>query len=432
MEKLLMLGTNYGSVDIVRCAKEMGVFTIATDYLPPERSASKLEADAYWMINTADLDALEQKCREEGVTAVSSGISDFNIEQAVQLCTRLGLPSYCTPEAWHYSRDKADFKALCRQIGVPVAEDWPVSDPPTREELDRVRLPVVVKPVDQSSNRGMSYCLDRAALEEACRHAREHSSNSKLIVEHMIKGREYLVCYVLAAGEARLFSFDSLNFQPGAPANCYCLTTSMADLKDRYMAEIDPLAVKLLKAVGCTEGFAWFEIMVEEGRFYFLEMGYRLSAELLHIPLRSLTGFDTVRWMTECALGRQHRPEQLDAIPDPATVSRIASAYFLWTSRAGTVGEFSGQEQIAALPGVERVTLSPVGTEADAYRPIGLVLFTSDDCRQLCDTMERINRSIRITDLAGEDMLIRFTDYEGLEQLAEAERAAKDQKGQTR
>lgn len=421
MEKLLMLGSNHNSADIVLCAKSMGVHTVAADYYPPERSAAKRAADEHWLISTGDLDALERKCREEGVTAVASGVSDFNTEQAVQLSARLGLPSYCTPAAWHYARDKADFKALCRQMGVPVAEDWVLSDPPTREELDAVRLPVVVKPVDRSSNRGMSYCWKRGSLEEACRHARSLSDQSRLIVERMIEGHEYTAYYVLAEGEARLFAFSSMSSQPGAPGNCYSLTTTVADLKEQYIRELDPAVRTLIKAAGCTDGYVWFEMMAEHGRFYFLEMGYRLPGDVLQIPLRSLTGFDVIRWMTECALGRRHRPEQLAALPDPLASKRSATSYLLWTSRAGTIGEISGVEQIAALPCVERVDLAPVGTEFDAHRPIGPVLFTSDDCGQLCDTLERINRTIRVTDQEGEDMLIRFTNYERLEQMARAE-----------
>ena len=128
MEKLLMMGTGLASKEIVEYAKSQGVFTIVTDYLEPEKSTAKLVSDDYWMINTGDLDELEVKCRAEGITAVICGVSEFNLEMTMALCKRLGLPCYCTPEAWHYSRDKADFKDLCKKIGAPVATDYYVSD----------------------------------------------------------------------------------------------------------------------------------------------------------------------------------------------------------------------------------------------------------------------------------------------------------------
>ena len=79
MKKLLMLGTSYGTCEMLRYAKSIGVHTIVTDYNEPEHSLGKQISDEYWMINTGDLDTLEAKCREEGVNAVVCGISEFNL-----------------------------------------------------------------------------------------------------------------------------------------------------------------------------------------------------------------------------------------------------------------------------------------------------------------------------------------------------------------
>ena len=87
MQKLLMLGTSYGTCEMLRYAKSIGVHTIVTDYNEPEHSLGKQISDEYWMINTGDLDTLEAKCREEGVNAVVCGISEFNLEMCMELCT---------------------------------------------------------------------------------------------------------------------------------------------------------------------------------------------------------------------------------------------------------------------------------------------------------------------------------------------------------
>lgn len=96
MKKLLMLGTSYGTCEMLRYAKSIGVHTIVTDYNEPEHSLGKQISDEYWMINTGDLDTLEAKCREEDVNAVVCGISEFNLEMCMELCRRLSLQCY-----WH-------------------------------------------------------------------------------------------------------------------------------------------------------------------------------------------------------------------------------------------------------------------------------------------------------------------------------------------
>ena len=62
MKKMLMLGTSKMSREIVKYAKQKGYYTIVTDYQEPDRSLAKQISDEYWMINTADVDAIVCDC----------------------------------------------------------------------------------------------------------------------------------------------------------------------------------------------------------------------------------------------------------------------------------------------------------------------------------------------------------------------------------
>ena len=92
LTKLLMLGTSLLSKEMVEYAKSIGVYTIVTDYNEPEKSKAKLVSDEQWMINVADVDLLERKCREEGISAVICGVSAFRLAVCMELCKRLGFP----------------------------------------------------------------------------------------------------------------------------------------------------------------------------------------------------------------------------------------------------------------------------------------------------------------------------------------------------
>lgn len=68
MNKILMLGTSLGSIEIVQTAKDMGYYTIVTDNLNPDHSNAKKVADEYWMISTNDLDLLEKNVEKKRLT----------------------------------------------------------------------------------------------------------------------------------------------------------------------------------------------------------------------------------------------------------------------------------------------------------------------------------------------------------------------------
>lgn len=419
MKKLLMLGTSYGTCEMLRYAKSIGVHTIVTDYNEPEHSLGKQISDEYWMINTGDLDTLEAKCREEGINAVVCGISEFNLEMCMELCRRLGLQCYCTPEAWHFSRDKDDFKRLARSLGAPLPDDYYLSDPPTREELDAVRYPVVVKPVDLSCNRGISYCHNEQELLKACALARSMSKSPKLIVERMLRGEEWYSFYAFAEGEISLMALCAMYSQPGEPKNCYSITSTVSNNVERYVTEIDPHIQKVLKAVGCREGIGWVQVMLDEdGHFYIIEMGYRLDGDMMYIPIKSLLGFDTVAWIVDYALGRRNDPAMLPPSQTKA-YKRCGSSYMLWTNNDGVIASIEGLDEIAAIPGVTVDSLACVGDELTKYQPLGDILFDTDDIEETCHFIQKVNDTVKITNDRGENVLIYYDDFDYLRKVYE-------------
>ena len=415
MKKLLMLGTSYGSLLMLDYAKKQGVYTIVTDYLEPEHSPGKLAADEYWMINTGDLDALEAKCREENVNAVVCGISEFNLEMCMALCERLGLPCYCTPGAWHYSRDKVDYKALATKLGAPLATDYFLSDPPTREELDKVQYPVVVKPIDLSCNRGISYAHDEAEMLAACDYARSMSKSRKLVVERMLHGEEWYGTYALADGKVSLLALCAMYAQPGYPKFCYSITSTLSNHVEDFCREINPAIEKVLQGVGCKEGYAWTQAMLDEdGHFYIIEMGYRLDGDMMFVPFKDLLGFDTIAWIVDYALGKKNDPAQLPKSQEKA-FKRCATSYMLWTDeKGGTIASIEGLDEVRSWSGVTVDSLACVGDPIRPYGPLGCILFTTDDAEEMFKLIRRVNDTVRIKNTDGDDVLIYYNDFDYL------------------
>lgn len=419
MKKLLILGsTCKGTIQMVERAQRQGIYTIVTDYIDPKDAPAKLLADEYWMINTADVDALEAKCREEKIDGVVNAISTFNAGITMELTRRLGLPCYATSEAWHYTVDKRSFKDLCKKVGVPVAEDYYVSDPPTQEELDAIRFPVVTKAIDLSANRGMSYCYNQEDVVKGCEYARSMSASKTVVVERMLKGTEYEAHYVLANGEASLYCFAPLLPQPGLLANCYGVTTTATNNLDRYLEEVDPYFKKLLKEAGCHEGIAWMEMMLDEdGHFYVLEMGYRLSGDLIEIAVEKSSGFDSFQWLVDVAMGVKHTAEDLP----PSLVKlpeKHANTYILWSSNEGVVSRIEGAEEIAAIDGMYVHYDCHVGGKYRKHQYLMIFIFNTDDHEELISMVQKVNDTVRIYDENGENVALYYYDYDTIRNMA--------------
>lgn len=417
MKKMLFLGDSNETYELLQCAKLNNIYTIVTDYFPPEHSTAKLLADEYWMISTGDTNVLEQKCREENIQAVISGSSDFNIEMSIQLCKRLELPCFCTEEIWYASKDKEFFKMICRETGVLTPKDYEVSSMLNDWELDSVTYPVMVKPVDLCSNAGVSYCYNKEEFIKAYRYAQSLSGKDKIIVERMLDGVEFCSYYILAEGEAAFLTLDIRIPQSGEPKYCYSMNTTMNYFTERYLKEMDAAVIELLKRIGCCEGIACVQCILDrDGHFYAFEMCYCPETSLLIAPLRKICGFDAISWQFDCAIGKRHSKNQL-----PKNIWKsfkgCANSYIIFSKKEGVISEICGLEEIKALPNVEIRFHVQEGDDVKKYYPLGNIMFALDDCNQVCEMIERINETIKITNELGENMIIYFTDYEVLRDM---------------
>lgn len=416
-QKLLMLGNSLGSKEMVEYAKSLGVYTIVTDPREPTKSTAKLVSDEYWMINTGDYDQLEKKCREEGVTAVICGVSEFCLEACMELCKRLGFPCYCTPEAWHFSRDKADFKALCKEIGAPLPEDYYLSEALPEEELNNVKFPVVVKPVDMSGNRGISYCYDKNELVNAYKYARSVSKSNKIVVERMLKGKEWYSYYAIAEGEIRMIALMGMYAQPGELKNLYSLTTTVTDKVELYSQEIEPKIKEVLRKVGCKEGIAWVQEMLDEdGHFYIIEMGYRLPGDMTYEQYPAMINFDSIKWLVDYALGNKHKKEDLPAEQTHA-FKKCGCSYSLWTNKEGILASIEGLDELVSTGKYRYFSLNQIGDHFAMHRPLGVLVFTADTIDDYCSNIDEINRTLSMKDEEGDDVIIRYTDFGYLKKI---------------
>ena len=111
-KKLLVLGGTLSTYDVVRTAKEMGIYVVVTDYL--KDGISKQEADETAYVSTNDMEKLEKLIEDKGISGVFTGASEFNIRNMIMLCSRTGLPCYLNLEQWDTFSNKRKFKEISR------------------------------------------------------------------------------------------------------------------------------------------------------------------------------------------------------------------------------------------------------------------------------------------------------------------------------
>ena len=194
MKKILIIGDNLHSKELIDVAKANGVHTVITDNKAFVESQSKKIADEYWDISVTDINELEKKAKEEGIDGITCGASELCLATVRELCKRLRLPFWIDDNAWEIINNKKRFKELCRECGLPVAKDYKLDISFKQVDLEKIEYPVIVKPADGSSSIGVHVCTNEKELKEGYQDAYSSSKQKKLLLNDIIRDWKFSFC----------------------------------------------------------------------------------------------------------------------------------------------------------------------------------------------------------------------------------------------
>lgn len=416
-KKLLILGGTAASLDVVRIAKGMGVYTIVTDDRPS--GVSKDEADEAYMISTTDMEGLLELIKMKSVDGVFCGPSEFNIFNTMKLCNIAGLPFYFTRDQWDICQNKASFKALCKKYGVPCVPDYPIEGDIATSDLSHLKYPVIVKPVDSSGSRGITVCYSEDEVRKAYAHALSYSKSKNVIIEKYIQnnGDGLSVWYIASDGEAYLsLTGDKYVIDPvNRTALTSAATLYPSKYTKQYIDTIDSNVREMVMSIGLKDGVFFLQALVDEGNIYFHEMGLRLSGGLIYKITEPTTGVNDVKMMIRYALGGQMcTPDERDKISPYLNGKYGGSLCF--PLKAGVISEIYGIEEIKGMEVVsdfiqyyqlgDEIAEDKVGTMSQHF---GRIKIVAGNKKEVASAMEKVQEILKVKDQDGRDMIyMRF------------------------
>jgi biotin carboxylase len=409
-KKLLLLGTNAGTCDMVNYARSQGAYVIVTDNLPPEKSAAKQIADEAWSVNTMDIDTLEQLALQNKVNGISAGASDFNAERALSLCVRLGLPFYCNRRQWEICSNKQRFKQLCRDNGVPVAKEYLISSDHNTEDLQQIQYPVIVKPVDLGGGTGIGICRNEEELLRAHHQALYRSRAKQAIVEEFVEGDEFSAGYTIQDGQFSL-TYVADRYTNAEVSETIPLPQAFilpSKYTNKYLEELNSAVIRMFQSIGLFNGSIFLQGIINNNHFHILEANYRLGGFSFYRFISRINGINYMEMLVNHAL--TGKMEGYDLSLDNPKLNKCG-CYLPLLSRGGVVGKVIGIEKISKKKSLIAVdNLYDIGDyieKSGTLRQIHLQFFLVEDTiQEVKDSILEIQDTVKVLDDQGQDMLL--------------------------
>lgn len=404
-KKLLILAGGPNLVSLVERAKDLGVYTVVSDYYDVKDSPAKLVADEYWNISWSDIDALEKKCKESGVNGVTTGYSENVVEACIKLCERLNVPCYCNMSQLEITRDKIKFKNECRKNGVPVVNEYK-----SVEEVNS--FPIILKPTDRAGSIGIGIATNEQELIKQYEYAMEMSYNKHVVIEDFItNGTKFDVTYAVCDGNINLLATcDTINGKD----NRYEKVVQSAWLypskyENAFLNKVDSSMKKMIKDLGINDGIIWFSGFAidnyEDTKFAFFESGFRLGGEHMYQYVLQRDSYNPLDILIYHALTGDTK-----SLVKKYVNSDLKCLTVNYYAKDGVIREINGIEKIKKMNDCTfLLNIGHIGQKCDSSKAIlskiTMIHFCSIDALKLSKDIEKANKLYSIISEDNKDIV---------------------------
>lgn len=336
MKRILILGAGETNLPIIDKCRDMGLYTIATDY---DKDAPGLQiVDKAYVVDTLD----KEKTLEIAITEKIDGIitiSDYPVNTIAYVCEHLDLPGLSSLAA-ERSTNKFQQRKLLKENGLNVPDCKIFNQ---FSEVARLiknwSYPLIVKPLDSSASRGVSIINSFSECEDAFVEARSFSKTDKVLIEEFIEGKEYSIESLTQNGETHIIAITEKFILTGSKyfvEERHVIPAALEHLKEK---EISAYVLDIIKAFGIDNSASHTEVKLTGSGPVLIELGARVGGDFITSDLVPLaTGVDMLANSVYIALGE---PIQLEH-----TLSKHAGVQFLHKANYEKAIQFSEDKAV--------------------------------------------------------------------------------------
>lgn len=386
---LHLLGGGQWQVATAALAKELGYRLLISD--PNEERPAYVYADIIERVDITDREATLGVAARHRIDGIVCDTTDVGVPTMAYVAEALGLPGIGLEVARNFT-DKLRMRQVSSAAGVPNPPFFGVrSNSDFDTAVEALGFPMVVKPTDAQSSRGVHVVRTRDEAAAAFDDARKYTRNGQLIAEGFLDGTEVTVegfCHDGVVEVSGISDKDHYSHRPEVATRL----TYPADFDTAITDRIRSVHDATVRALGLRSGVTHAECMVVGREVYLIEIAARGGGSRIHSHIAPyLAGFPVPEFYLRFVMGER--------MPVTRAAGERAANLAFFAFPAGVVKAIHGVEAARRLPGVQEILLEfEPGQQIfppndDRSRP-GLVIIFGRTRAEVLDTTARVMETI--------------------------------------
>jgi phosphoribosylamine-glycine ligase len=398
--KILVLAGGADQIALIQELKSRGCNTvILVDYF--ENPPAKRFADSHIIASTLDVEEVKRIALSERVDLICTACTDQALLTVAKVSEELSLPCYIPYQTALNVTNKSYMKKVMKECDIPTSQ-YIILDHFDRNALKGFCYPLVVKPVDCNSSKGVKKVETEEELQLALDSAISYSRTCTAIIEEFKLGREisadfYIegenVKYLCATSSAKIKNTHSFTImQSYYPA-----------ITPEEKEELIRIAEQIVRAFHLKDTPLLVQLILKDNHFDVLEFSARMGGGSKYKLIEVLSGVNIMSGYVDLILGKK-------PIVMPSERVNYAVMNYVYCS-PGVISGFEGFQYLKEKSLIQdyflykTIGMNIAKAETSGDRAAGY-LVTALTEQELQEKVQYIDSQLAVLDCNGMDIML--------------------------
>lgn len=300
--KAFVLAGGLPQIELIKQLKARNITTVLAD--GNENALARPYADVFYQLPIFDIEAVKEVAVKEKVDFLITVCADQVLLVVAQVSEMLGLPCYIDYQTAVNVSDKRYMKKIFWANDIPTSKykELSVLD---MEEIKELKYPLVVKPVDGYSSRGVCRVENDEELKVCFENASQISRNGGVIVEEFCAGEEISIDVYVENGKAHLLCVS--NSEKIADKDKFVIFRGRypVNATPQVMDKIQKVAQQIADAFGIVDAPMLIQMINDGENVSVLEFCARTGGNMKYLLIKRSCGFDVIKAVIDLTLGEK-------------------------------------------------------------------------------------------------------------------------------
>jgi phosphoribosylamine-glycine ligase len=307
IKKIIVLGGGNDQITLIEELRKRfnGVYIILIDYF--DNPPAKKFADKHIIESTLDKEAVLQTARNEEAELVITACIDQAILTMAYVSEKLGLKCYLTYRQALDLTNKMYMKKVMLENGIPTS-NYKIIESENDISSGNLKFPLVVKPVDNNSSKGISKVESKQFLKEAITEAFKNSRSKTVIAEEFVEGEEHSADAFLINGEPVVIILTKYRKVKENSGRFTILQSIFpVDFTESMLEKLKDIIRNIGKSFKIDNVPLFMQLIVFEGKINIIEFSSRTGGGSKQHFIKELVGVNIIENLIDITVGEKPR-----------------------------------------------------------------------------------------------------------------------------